>query len=70
MQDRARAALRRFREDPQHPALHFEPLQGIESTYSIRVNRNFRILLELQEDSEGKYFVVLDVANHDVYDRL
>jgi mRNA-degrading endonuclease RelE of RelBE toxin-antitoxin system len=70
LQARAKKALRKLVENPQLRSLNFEALRGMEGIYSIRVNDNFRILLQLLEDKEGKYFLALDVANHDIYDRM
>jgi mRNA-degrading endonuclease RelE of RelBE toxin-antitoxin system len=70
LQDRAKKALRKLVQNPRQRSLNFELLRGMEGVYSIRVNDNFRILLQLLEDKEGKYFLALDVANHDIYDRM
>jgi mRNA-degrading endonuclease RelE of RelBE toxin-antitoxin system len=70
LQRRAKKALRDLITNPQKRSLNFEQLQGVEKVYSIRVNDNFRILLHLLEDEEGKYFLALDIANHDIYSRM
>ena len=70
IQARAKKALRKLIENPRLRSLHFESLRGVGDLYSIRVNDNFRILLQLLEDKDGKYFLALDVANHDIYDRM
>jgi plasmid maintenance system killer protein len=63
-------ALRRLAENANHPSLNLEQLQGVEGVWSIRVNENFRVLLERQEDELGELFIAYDVANHDVYRRI
>jgi mRNA-degrading endonuclease RelE of RelBE toxin-antitoxin system len=70
LQERTKKALRKLVENPQQRSLNFESLRGVDGVFSIRVNDNFRILLQLLEDEDGKYFLALDVANHDIYDRL
>ena len=66
---RAERTLRRFIENPQHPGLHFEQLLGWEDTYSIRVNRQYRILLVRETDEAGEIFAVVDIDTHQIYRR-
>ena len=33
--------------------------------FTIRVNRNFRILLRAERDDEGDYYLLVDLDNHD-----
>jgi plasmid maintenance system killer protein len=67
--ERADAALVKFLEDSPSPGLNFEALQNWPGYYSIRVNRNFRILLRREQDDSGEVFAAVDVASHDVYRR-
>lgn len=58
-----------FLRDPGHPGLNFELLKGSKGIWSIRVNDNFRILLNEREDQEGTFFLATHLAKHDVYKR-
>jgi hypothetical protein len=55
-------ALIKFHKNPESPDLNFEAFGGF---FTIRVNRNFRILLSLQEDKDGPYYLIVDVDDHD-----
>lgn len=65
--ERADAALVRFLENSASPGLNFEALRNWPGYFSIRVNRNFRILLRREQDAAGEVFAAVDVASHDVY---
>ena len=72
MRQRVDAALRKFTENPRHPGLHFEKLQG--SAYrTIRPDRKmYRIVLrdsEVREETEGEVYDLVDVDRHAVVDR-
>jgi mRNA-degrading endonuclease RelE of RelBE toxin-antitoxin system len=62
---RIEVALRKFHEHPESPGLNFEALKNAPKYFTIRVNRNFRILLKAEIDEEGAYFLLVDVASHD-----
>jgi plasmid maintenance system killer protein len=66
---RAAKALIKFADNPTHPGLNFEQLSGWEATYSIRVNRQYRILLVRQTDDAGEIFAVIDIGTHQIYRR-
>jgi len=61
-------ALATFVRDAATPGLNFEKLQGFDRLYSIRVNRNYRIIL-LRTDAPDSY-EVWDVGPHDIYRQL
>lgn len=63
--ERADKALLKFVQAPNSPGLNFEKFQNMPGYFTIRVNRNFRILLKEESDSEGVYYVVADLADHD-----
>lgn len=51
----------------QHPALKFEKLQGYENRYSIRINRQYRLEVEIEWRNEKKtkgVIDLLDISNH------
>jgi mRNA-degrading endonuclease RelE of RelBE toxin-antitoxin system len=60
-------ALQSLARDRTHPGLNLEKIQG--ETWSIRVTRNFRILLERQTDESGELFVAFRLDTHDIYKR-
>ena len=62
-------ALIKFMTHPQQPGLNFERLAGWEDTYSIRVNRQYRILLIREADEAGELFAIADIGTHQIYRR-
>jgi mRNA-degrading endonuclease RelE of RelBE toxin-antitoxin system len=62
---RINSALRKFHTNPDSPGLNFEALKNAPRYFTIRVDRNFRILLKAEVDKEGPYFLLIDVASHD-----
>ncbi|MEP7009786.1 MAG: hypothetical protein ABJC13_05635 [Acidobacteriota bacterium] len=69
VQAAAQKALRTLIDNPRNRGLNLEALSGRPGSYSIRVNRNYRILLQRKEDQEGEFFSVEDVDTHDIYNR-
>lgn len=57
--------LDKFHQTPESPGLNFEAIKNAPGFFTIRVNRNFRILLRQMEDEQGPYFLLVDVADHD-----
>lgn len=51
----------------QHPALNFEKLQGYENRFSLRLNRQYRLEIEIEwindEKTIGK-IELLDITKH------
>jgi plasmid maintenance system killer protein len=66
---RATQALIKFADNPNHPGLNFERLSGWDDTYSIRVNRQYRILLVRETDEAGEIFAAVDIGTHQIYRR-
>jgi hypothetical protein len=62
---RTRKALARFQTAPRSPGLNFEAVKNRKRYFTIRVNRNFRIVLRQEEDENGPYFLLIEVAPHD-----
>jgi plasmid maintenance system killer protein len=62
------ATLDRFANDSANPGLNFEKLQGQHDLYSLRINRNFRIIL--QRTAEKDTFEVWRIGPHDIYRSL
>jgi mRNA-degrading endonuclease RelE of RelBE toxin-antitoxin system len=60
-------ALHRLNKDRRHRGLNLEKIEG--TTWSIRVTRNFRILLERHTDDLGEYFIATHLDTHDIYKR-
>ncbi len=69
LQAAVRKALTTLIENPASRGLNLEALSGRPGFYSIRVNRNYRALLQKKVDSDGEYFSVEDVDTHDIYKR-
>ena len=48
-----------------YKALHFEKLRGGRAgQHSIRLNRQWRLILRLESDAEGRLLIVVEVVNH------
>jgi hypothetical protein len=62
---RAAIALERFHSAPETPGLNFEAFKNRPGFFTLRVGRNFRILLKEETDAEGSYFLLADIADHD-----
>lgn len=62
---RAEKSLIQFIENSAQPHLNFEKLKG-SSCYTIRVDRNFRIVMRRLH---GEHYQLIDVANHKTTDR-
>lgn len=62
---RAAKAIVKFYREPKTPGLNFEAFKNRSGYFTIRVDRNFRILLRTEEDKEGPYFLLVDIADHD-----
>lgn len=65
IQDQAREAYRRFREDPGHPGLRFKRVHATESVYSVRISRDFRAL----GVRIGDVLVWFWIGSHEDYER-
>lgn len=62
---RTNKAIAKFHKHPESPGLNFEAVKNAPGSFTIRVNRNFRILLVQQADDKGPYYLIADVADHD-----
>jgi mRNA-degrading endonuclease RelE of RelBE toxin-antitoxin system len=67
IRSRATDALGRLVENPQYPGLNLERIVGWENAYSIRVNRQYRILLLREVDETGDLYAVVDIGTHQIY---
>lgn len=48
-----------------YKALHFEKLKGGRAgQHSIRLNKQWRLILRLETDSDGRLIVIVEVVNH------
>lgn len=46
-------------------SLHFEKLKGNrEAERSLRLNDQFRLIVKVENDSEGNYFVICDIEDY------
>ena len=68
IQEGVMRALTKFLRDPYAVGLNFEAVTNRAGYFTIRVNRNFRVLLRATE--QETCFVVVDVHNHDIYCQL
>jgi mRNA-degrading endonuclease RelE of RelBE toxin-antitoxin system len=66
IQQRARAAYRRFRSDPAHPSLQFKRLHTTLPLWSVRVTDSYRAVGVRQNDSIVWFFI----GTHAEYDRM
>ena len=66
VQKQAHEAYRQFKEDPSYPSLRFKKVHPDLSIYSVRINRNYRAVGQLDEDTVVWFWV----GSHADYDRL
>ena len=62
----ARAAYRRFQQDPHHPGLQFKQVHESKPIYSIRISRDYRAV-GVKEDAQIVWFWI---GSHSDYDSL
>lgn len=62
----AQQAYRLFRDNPQHPSLHFKKVHKREPVYSVRVTLAYRALGFVEQDEVTRFWI----GSHDEYDRL
>jgi mRNA-degrading endonuclease RelE of RelBE toxin-antitoxin system len=65
IQQAARSAYRRFRENPQHPGLQFKRVVDDTPIYSVRIGLHYRALGVLQGDDITWFWI----GPHSEYDR-
>ena len=66
VQQQARDAYQRFRQDPWRPSLRFKPVHPTLPIYSVRIGKGYRALG--QRDDEG--VVWFWIGSHADYDKL
>jgi hypothetical protein len=62
----AAAAYHRFREDPNHPGLHFKRVHPSLPIYSARINDDYRVVGQMRENG----IVWFWIGKHEEYERL
>ena len=62
---RAEKAVEKLQRTPDLPGLNFESYKGKPGHFTIRVERNFRIVLREEHDEVGLYYRLVDVDDHD-----
>ena len=67
IQQRARAAYRRFKKDPAHPGLQFKRLHSKLPLWSVRFSESYRAVGVRKSDDEIVWFFV---GTHAEYDRF
>ena len=66
IQGRARAAYRRFQENPWHPGLQFKRVHKTEPIYSARVGLGYRALAVATDDVAVWFWI----GTHAQYERV
>lgn len=66
IQIQTRSAYRQFKADPNYPSLHFKKIHATLPIYSARINRNYRAVGQLENDTMVWFWV----GSHAEYDRL
>lgn len=66
IQQRARQAYRLFQENPGHPSLRFRKLQATDSSYSVRINAQYRAVGRMNDG----VITWTWIGPHSEYDRL
>lgn len=45
--------------------LHYEKLKGARKhQHSIRLNQQYRLILELEHDDQGRYILIIDIEDY------
>jgi mRNA-degrading endonuclease RelE of RelBE toxin-antitoxin system len=66
IRQRARAAYRLFKNNPNHPSLRFKQMQGRNDLYSVRIGLDYRALGVLKDDTIYWFWI----GSHEEYDKL
>ena len=66
IKERARAAYRRFEENPAHPGLRFKKVHPTDPIYSARVTQDYRAVAVVRDDLVVWFFI----GNHADYEKL
>lgn len=66
VQEQTRKAYRQFKQDPSYPSLRFKKVHPKLPIYSARINRNYRAICQLEEDTAIWFWV----GSHAEYDLL
>lgn len=66
IQERARAAYRRFRENPNHPGLQFKRLHTTLPLWSVRITDSYRAVGVRNDDTIIWYFI----GTHAEYEKM
>lgn len=45
-------------------SLHFEKLKAERNKYCVRLNKEWRLILTIEKDKDGKIIVLLEINNH------
>lgn len=62
----ARKAYRLWKENPFHPSLHFKCINSEENIWSVRINRSYRAIGILDNDTVTWFWV----GNRDDYEKF
>ena len=65
VQRQARAANRRFQQNPQHPGLHFKQVHATEPIYSARVGLHYRAV-GIVDGEDIAWFWIGSHADYDI----
>jgi len=66
IQEQTRKAYRQFKQDPSYPSLRFKKVHPKLPTYSARINRDYRAVGQLEDDTVIWFWV----GSHAEYDLL
>lgn len=66
IQEQTRKAYQQFKQDPSYPSLRFKKVHSKLPIYSARINRNYRSVGQLEDDTVIWFWV----GSHAEYDLL
>lgn len=66
VQDQTRKAYLQFKKDPSYPSLRFKKVHPKLPIYSARINKDYRVVGQLEEDTVIWFWV----GSHAEYDML
>jgi len=66
IQTLARKTYEQWRQNPQHPSLHFKKLKGGQNRFSVRIGSHYRALGSLADDTIEWVWI----GTHEDYNKL
>jgi hypothetical protein len=63
IQEQTRKAYRQFKEDPSYPSLRFKKVHPKLPIYSARINRDYRAVGQLEDDTKSCFKKMITISH-------